>query len=329
MPLLWVIYLLVFAKAGNGEGTLLYSSDHRAGISDRLFILRSILQLGIILNANVSFPRPCDLLTKTHTHELINCSIGWDHYISVTPSFHGYHSVTDNRNIRPICRDSFELTPSLMNSLNEVPSSSFCFNLSSHYFYVRESFGAMMMRLAPAGMSFPIVSIRHSNTVKIAAKDLLDHLGIMKSFGVIKLRRADIHRFQNCTSPSIVIKKWYEVLTQNMTSSISGSVEDSVTHMPWLIFGYVESNYWTRLRGEYEKSRLHKQGLVTRLFLESEITLRNGQLLHQGFRDNYFLVQVIMRLVELATISIGTHFNEGQHDYFCKNQQLRRVHAVY
>jgi hypothetical protein len=74
-----------------GERTIIYAVNDRAGMADRLVVLNYMLKMSLLLNANLSFPRPCASLAPEHTSTLPDCSVGWDKYIQASPVFYGYN----------------------------------------------------------------------------------------------------------------------------------------------------------------------------------------------------------------------------------------------
>jgi hypothetical protein len=82
-----------------GERTIMYAVNDRAGMADRLVVLNYMLKMSLLLNANLSFPRPCASLAPEHTSTLPDCSVGWDKYIQVSPVFYGYN----DKIVQPKC----------------------------------------------------------------------------------------------------------------------------------------------------------------------------------------------------------------------------------
>lgn len=310
-------------------------------------MISSFLQLGYLLKANVSIPRPCKTLSRGHTKNSFDCSLGWGHYVTPSP-FIEFDSFADVKSfnspsLKYPCEDLVNVTSAFLNHMRELPPAnvSFCYALQGNWWiHWSMAITKLLLRLKPKTMSYPFVTLKKSSLVDEAARSLLRHLGVeRRKFGIVKIRRGDQAKlFWNCSSPHTVLETMFENIMRNKSSA------SDVEPMPWLVFGVVEPNYFPTFQREYEQSPLYLQNLVTKLLFEPQMTFGN-QSLHAAFPDNYFLVLVILKLFDYSAIAITSYYHEGtqfgyhlplpacspdtpstnpsipQHDYLCKDLQ--------
>eukprot|EP01040_Poterioochromonas_malhamensis_P013727 gene13727-15130_t len=129
LPFLWTAILVIscYSKC-LAERTILWTIPNQQGIADRLAVISSFLQLGYLLKANVSIPRPCKTLSRGHTKNNFDCSLGWGHYVIPSPfiEFDSFADVKslDSPSLKYPCEDLVNVTSAFLNHMRELPPAN-------------------------------------------------------------------------------------------------------------------------------------------------------------------------------------------------------------
>lgn len=306
----------------------------------RLYHFKFALLLGRLLGANVSLPRPCEVLSSKHSSSIVSCDIGWDRYFSTRGPFDGY--VSNNGSAAdspPPCPLKSDLWALLDESHGDVPGlpHSFCLSMS-HLIFGREgALYAFMQRLAcgpwacASDRAVPALARQsgfgYSRAAEAAVHLILDRFaggsggdsGQHARYGALHVRRDDRRQYLDCTNVAQVFNATARAV------ELARAAGDATANMTWFVFVKGEAEFADELRGN-----LTARGVLTRVVVESELTevreaarlpAGNGSGEERGVIDNYFVMRVIHWLVQHATISVRS---SSSNDWLWGHEQQER-----
>jgi hypothetical protein len=232
-------------------------------MSDRLIILASMLRLGLLLDANVSYQRPYDLLKR---YSDVYSDRNWDTYIDVYPSFHGYNASIP----QPICINPIDFTEKVANELLKRPvlPRSFCYHINFYFYKAWESwFGKFLTDLNTTFYDNTTASqlqvrINPSLAAVKTAQQVLTDLNIDLSkgdtFGMIKIRHYYNGTFQMCTAPHLILNDWRRFV-HDYAASHGSTVTNAST-------GATDSHQHHRSLSEINKNRMFRADSRTHVY---------------------------------------------------------------